>query len=275
MSRKATMLTGLLGIVAVVVLAWIAATWILQRAILFPKPPAALLSQATGRGDLEVIWLDPDGVEAWYLPARNVDRSAPVLVFTHGNGELIDYWLEAFSGVPESGIGVLLVEYPGYGRSGGRPSERSIARTMAAAYDHLATRPEVDSNRIVAWGRSLGGAAACSLADQRDVAALILESTFTGVRPLARPFGLIGPLVRDPFENLPIVEAFEGPVLVLHGERDSIVPVAHGRALAQAALEAELHVLSCGHNDCLLPWPLIRSFLERQDLLPLTAPRGE
>ncbi len=258
------MLTGFLGALAVAALAWVGATWVLQRAALFPRPPAPSVSPAAGRPDVEIIRLGPDEVEAWYLPARSVDGPSAALVFTHGNGELIDHWLDVFSEVPDWGIGVLLVEYPGYGRSGGRPSEESIARTMMAAYDHLAARPEVDAGRIVAWGRSLGGAAACSLVSQRDVAALILESTFTGVRPLARRFGLIGPLVRDPFDNLPIIEAFDGPVLVLHGEYDSIVPVAHGRALAQAAPDAEFHVLPCGHNDCPLQWPLIRSWLERE-----------
>ena len=268
MSRQVTMLTGFLGVLAVAALAWVGTTWVLQRAALFPRPPAPSVSPAAGRSDVEIIRLGSDEVEAWYLPARNVDGRAPALVFTHGNGELIDHWLDAFAGVPDWGIGVLLVEYPGYGRSGGRPSEGSIARIMTAAYDHLAARPEVDAGRIVAWGRSLGGAAACLLVSQRDVAALVLESTFTGVRPLARRFGLIGPLVRDPFDNLPIVEAFEGPVLVLHGEYDSIVPVAHGRALAQAAPDAEFHAIPCGHNDCPLQWPLIRSFLERSGLLP-------
>ena len=268
MARQAAMLTGIAGVVVVALSAWVAATWVLQRAPMFPRPPAAPVSPATGRSDVEIIRLGPEGVEAWYLPARNVEGPAPALVFTHGNGELIDYWLEPFSSVPEWGVGVMLVEYPGYGRSGGQPSERSIGRVMAAAYDDLAARPEVDAGRIVAWGRSLGGAAACSLADQRDVAALILESTFTGVRPLARRFGIIGPLVRDPFDNLRVVEDFAGPVLVLHGEHDSIVPVAHGRALAQAAPAAELHVLPCGHNDCPLQGPLIRSWLERTALLP-------
>ena len=268
MARHAAMLTGIVGIVVVALSSWVAATWVLQRAALFPRPPAASVSPAANRADVEIISLGPDEVEAWYLPARNVEAPAPALVFTHGNGELIDYWLDPFSGVPDWGVGVLLVEYPGYGRSGGRPSERTIGRVMAEAYDQLAARPEVDAGRIIAWGRSLGGAAACSLADQRDVAALILESTFTGVRPLARRFGLIGPLVRDPFENLPILEEFTRAVLVLHGEHDPIVPVAHGRALAQAAAAAELHVLPCGHNDCPHQWPLIRSWLERQALLP-------
>jgi fermentation-respiration switch protein FrsA (DUF1100 family) len=267
MARKVAMLTGIAGVVLIALGTWVVATWILQRAAMFPRPPAAPVSPAAGRPDVEILRLGPDGVEAWYLPPRNATGPAPLIIFTHGNGELIDYWLEPFSRIPEWGVGVLLVEYPGYGRSGGQPSERAIGRVMADAYDVIAARPEVDGGRIVGWGRSLGGAAACSLADQRDVAALILESTFTGVRPLARRFGLIGPLVRDPFDNLPILEAFAGPVLVLHGEHDSIVPVAHGRALAQAARASELHLLPCGHNDCPQQWPLIRSWLERQALL--------
>ncbi|MEJ2481619.1 MAG: alpha/beta hydrolase [Gemmatimonadota bacterium] len=82
-----------------------------------------------------------------------------------------------------------------------------------------------------------------------------------------RRFGLFGPLVRDPFENLAVVSAFEGPVLVLHGERDTIIPVGHGEALHRAALDSELVLLPCGHNDC--PWQgeRVLEFLRRRGLI--------
>ena len=226
------------------------------------------MSPVAARPHVETLRLGPDEVEAWLLPARGVEGQAPVLLFTHGNGELIDYWIDAFWRIPDRGVAVLLVEYPGYGRSGGTPSEASIARTMEAAYDAVADRPDIDATRISAWGRSLGGAAACALADRRELAALVLESTFTSVRPFARRFGIVGPLVRDPFDSLPILEAFEGPVLVLHGERDAVVPVAHGRALAEAAARADLQLLPCGHNDCPFQWPRVEAFLMREGLLP-------
>lgn len=262
------MLSGLLAAAAVLAVAWIGLAWGLQRRVLFPAPPAPLVPPTAGRPEVRTARLGPDGVEAWFVPPRGVVGPAPAILFTHGNGELIDYWLEPLSVLSEEGVGLLLVEYPGYGRSGGRPSEASIRAAAVAAYDHLAAQPEVDPERIVAWGRSLGGAAAGVLARERGPAALVLESAFTGVRPLARRFGLAGPLVRDPLESLSAVEAFDGPVLVLHGERDEIVPVEHGRALADAAGSSELVLLPCGHNDCPDAWPLVRAFLTKRSLLP-------
>ena len=161
----------------------------------------------------------------------------------------------------------MLVEYPGYGRSRGDPSEESIAQTMAAAYDYLATRPDVDPRRIVAYGRSVGGGAAGALIRQRSVAALVLESSFTSVRRLARRHLLFGPFVRDPFDTLGAVGDFDGPVLVIHGREDRMIPAAHGKELAARAPRGEILWLDCGHNDCPRPWREVRGFLERQGIL--------
>jgi uncharacterized protein len=160
-----------------------------------------------------------------------------------------------------------LVEYPGYGRSHGKPSEASIREAQLAAYDFLVRQPAVDPSRIIAYGRSLGGGAACALIRERPVAALILESTFTSVRPLARRFGLIGPLLLDPFDNLSAVETYAHPTLMLHGEKDLVIPVAHARELAARARVAELYTFDCGHNDCPRPWTTIRDFLSRHALV--------
>lgn len=256
---------GLIG-----VFGYLGLAFALQRAVLFPRPPAPVRSPAEGRSDVEVAWIGPDrGIEVWYLaPARAREVGpVPVLVFTHGNGELIDYWLDEFDVVRSWGLGILLVEYPGYGRSTGSPSEASITRAMAEAYDYLVSRSDVDPGRIVAYGRSVGGAAACALVRERPVAALILESAFTSVRRMARRHGLFGPLVRDPFDNLAVVGEFDGPVLVVHGRDDRLIPAVHGRALAERARFADLVMLDCGHNDCPRPWTEMRMFLERQGIL--------
>ena len=252
------------------VLGYLGLAFTLQRAVLFPRPPRPARSPAEGRPDVDVTWLGPERqVEAWYLApaAAGGARPAPAVVFTHGNGELIDYWLDEFEIVRTWGIGVLLVEYPGYGRSGGRPSEAAITRVMETAFDYLAGRPDVDSRRIVAYGRSVGGGAAGALVRRRPVAALILESSFTSVRQMARRHGLFGPLVRDPFDNLAAVGEFDGPVLVIHGRDDRLIPPAHGRALAERARLGELVMLECGHNDCPRPWPELRTFLRRHEFL--------
>jgi fermentation-respiration switch protein FrsA (DUF1100 family) len=252
------------------VLGYLALAYALQRSVLFPRPPRPPVSPAEGRPGVDVVWLGPDrAVEAWYLapPEADSDRQAPALMFTHGNGELIDYWLDEFEVVRAWGLGVLLVEYPGYGRSRGDPSEKSIAQTMAAAYDYLASRSDVDRERVVAYGRSVGGGAAGTLVRQRSVAALILESSFTSVRRMARRHLLFGPFVRDPFDTLGAVGDYDGPVLVIHGREDRMIPPAHGKELAERAQQGQIVLLDCGHNDCPRPWTEVRGFLERQGIL--------
>ena len=259
---------ALFGLLAV--LGYLGLAFALQRSVLFPRPPRPQTSPAEGHPDVDVVWLGPDrAVEAWYLAPQGTGshRPAPVLVFTHGNGELIDYWLDEFEVVRGWGLGVLLVEYPGYGRSGGNPSEASIAQTVAAAYDYLGSRPDVDPDRIVAYGRSVGGGAAGVLVRQRPVAAMILESSFTSVSRMARRHGLFGPFVRDPFDTIGAVGDFDGPVLVLHGRDDRMIPPAHGKELAERAPSGELVWMDCGHNDCPRPWKEVRDFLERQGML--------
>jgi fermentation-respiration switch protein FrsA (DUF1100 family) len=252
----------------------IAGYWLLlfltQRSILFPRA----LGAASGHpADVERVWLTTTAgrVEAWFLPpAKRSATPAPLLLFAHGNGELIDHWASAFDAPRAAGFGVLLVEYPGYGRSEGSPSQASINAVMLAAYDHAKARPDVDSARIVAHGRSLGGGAVCLLATARPLAALILESTFTSVRAFASHFAAPGILVRDPFDNVAALARYPGPLLVLHGERDEIIPVAHGRALARAHAGAEFRGLPCGHNDCADGWPMIRAFLSKHTGWPET-----
>ena len=263
------MLKSVIRILVVVAVTWVVALLLLQRKILFPHPRAPSLPPPVPAGG-RVLELGEDEVEAWFLPPNASEGEpvpAPVLVFTHGNGELVDHWLPFFNEPRDWGWAVLLVEYPGYGRSGGSPSEASITRTMLEAYDALVSMPEVDPQRIVAYGRSLGGGAACALSLERPLAALVLESSFTSVAAMARSMGVPGFLVLDPFDNLAAVAAFDGPVLVLHGERDEIVPVDEGFQLARAA-GVELERLPCGHNDCMRPWPQLRRFLGANGLLP-------
>jgi fermentation-respiration switch protein FrsA (DUF1100 family) len=108
----------------------------------------------------------------------------------------------------------------------------------------------------------------CALARERPLAALVLESTFTSVRSMARALGLPAFLVRDPFDNLETLGAFAGPVLIVHGEHDEMIPVAHARALHQAAKRSRLQLEpGCGHNDCPRPWGALREFLVEQALL--------
>ena len=231
----------------------------MQRLLIFPGT-ARNADQAplmTHPG-IERWWIDRSEarVEAWMLPGRglNAQNPGPALVFAHGNGELIDDHVDLMSLYHTAGISVLAVEYRGYGRSSGNPSQEQITADFAAAYDRLIARPEVDASRIVFHGRSLGGGIVCSLGRIRRPAGLILQSSFTGLAPFARRMAVPSFLLRDPMKSADFVQTFEGPVLVLHGVDDEVVPFSHGVTLADAAANGVLRRYPTGHNNFPHDW---------------------
>ena len=250
--------------------------FLLQRQIMFPRyqiPQPAQHEQPIA--GLEKFWLDTDSgkVEAWFIPPANFPTAAPApaVIFGHGNGELIDFWPEELRKFNRLGVAVMMVEYPGYGRSAGTPSEQSISNTFVAAYDLLVSRKDVDSARIIFVGRSLGGGAVCALARLRPSAALILMSTFTSAKSFAKKF-LVPPfMVRDPFDNLTVVKNYPNPILIVHGKHDTIIPYSHGKALHQAAQKGEMITYIAGHNDCPPDWDAfwkdVERFLRKQEII--------
>jgi fermentation-respiration switch protein FrsA (DUF1100 family) len=208
--------------------------------------------------DVEQAWLNTSfgKVEAWFFPASspNLTVPSPVVIFAHGNGETIDFWPMELKKFTQLGMGLFLVEYPGYGRSQGNPSQKTITETFIKAYDYLIGRDDVDASRVILFGRSLGGGAVCTLAAERASAALILMSTFTDTSSFALKFLAPGFIVRDPFDNLSVVRSYNGPVLVIHGRQDDIVPYKHGVLLHKAAPNSNMITYECSHNDCPPNW---------------------
>ena len=251
-------------------LAYCGLLFLLQRQIMFPRgmipQPAPSAPKIPG---LEKIWLDTEfgKIESWLLPplSGRGPGPAPLVIFGHGNGELIDFWPDELKQFGRLGIAVLLVEYPGYGRSAGSPSQLSITATFIAAYDVMSSRKDIDSSRIVLFGRSLGGGAVCALAAKRPSAALILMSSFTSARSFAKRYLAPAFLVRDPFDNLSVVKDYKGPILIMHGKRDTVIPFSHGKELHQAAGQGKLIAYEAGHNDCPPDWKVfwqdVESFL--------------
>ena len=205
-----------------------------------PRPPGS---------ELWRVAIPAAYVETLFLPAQAAaDARQPAVIFAHGNGELIDYWVSALHGFQERGIGVLLVEYPGYGRSTGSPSEKSIRAAMDAAYDRLTADPRIDPTRIFGFGQSLGGGAICLLARDRALRALILQSTFTSLDTFTARYWAPSFLLRDHFDNLASVRSFVGPVLVIHGRTDELIPWTQGQRLAAAAARSTFRLYDCGHG---------------------------
>ncbi len=225
----------------------------LERQLLFPgtadRGDPALFGRLVGA---EQLWLGRDDsmAECWFFPVAG--GPAPLVLFSHGNGELIDHWARPFVRLRARGFNVALVEFRGYGRSRGVPEEAGLVGDFAEAAAELSKRETVDESRLVYFGRSLGGGVACGAARLLPPAALVLASTFTSVPALAKTLmGIPAFAITQKFDNLEAIERYQGPVLISHGTRDEIVPFAHARALESAASNAVLSSQVCGHND----WP--------------------
>jgi fermentation-respiration switch protein FrsA (DUF1100 family) len=268
-----------LRIVAAVAVAYgcyAAFCFVVQRLVIYPgrgiRASAASPGQSAG---VVQTWLTTGfgKTEAWFLPGKGITFPArrPAVLFFHGNGEVIDFLPPQVEGFRAMGMAVLLVEYPGYGRSEGTPSEASIVATGVAAYDTLVKRPDVDPARVIAFGRSIGSGPACALSRQRPLAALILQSPFTSIRSFARHFLLPGFLLRDVYDNRAALAAFPGPVLILHGRFDDVIPFSQGEELSRVAPHVRFVELTCAHNDCPPDWQefwrLIGDFLRGQRII--------
>lgn len=245
----------LASVLLLIYIAYCGMLFILQRQVLFPRYMIENTPQENAPAPgVEPAFLQTGSgkVELWYMPPVSVLSGKPsaVVIFAHGNGELIDFWPEELRNFTKLGVGVLLVEYPGYGRSEGSPSQKSITDAFVSAYDFITAKKEVDPSRIILLGRSVGGGAVCALTKKRPSAALILMSTFTSVKSFAPKYFVPGFLMRDPFDNLEAVRTYSGPVMIIHGEQDEIIPFSHGITLSKAARNSKMIAYACGHNDC-------------------------
>jgi len=212
-----------------------------ERMVFLPQLPGRALDatpQAIGL-DYEDAFIDTaDGerLHGWFVPAANARGT---LLFFHGNAGNISHRLDSIAIFNRLGLDVLIVDYRGYGQSTGSPSEAGTYRDARAAWDWLLARGVVPE-RIVVFGRSLGGAVGAWLAAQPDVrpAGLIVESCFTSGADMARrlyPWLPARWITRLKYPARDYVAAAEAPVMVIHSRDDEIIPFDMGRALHDAA----------------------------------------
>lgn len=173
----------------------------------------------------------------------------------HGNAGNVTDRIPHARLLAAAGFDVLLFDYSGYGRSRGRPGEHETYADARAAREALLARERVDPARVLYLGESLGAAVALDLALAHPPAGLILQSPFMGIREIARFHYPYVPraLVPDAYPSLRRITGLRAPLLILHGARDTIVPLLHGEELFHAAPEPKrLEVFpNAGHNDML------------------------
>lgn len=230
--------------------------YVMQPAMVFLPSRDLAATPTDWEMEYEDVWLQTeDGVRlhGWYLPHPQARR---VLLFFHGNAGNISHRQASLEIFHRLGLSVLILDYRGYGRSEGRPSEQGLYRDARAAWDHLVEGLGVAPGDIVLFGRSLGGAVAAQLASELAAqvrpGALILESTFSSARELVREiYPILSWLIvrRYEFDTVARVRTVTAPVLVLHSRDDEIIPFDLGRRVYEAAPGPKaFHALRGDHN---------------------------
>src|SRR5215831_7305540 len=224
---KWILIAGVVGYLAVLVLMYFA-----QRALMYFPDVARTPPSAAGLPQAEEVVLqtaDGEKVIAWHVPPRG---EKPVVLYFHGNGGALSMRAGRFRKLLADGTGLLALSYRGYGGSSGSPTETGLITDAEAAYRFAADK--YDAGRLALWGESLGSGVAVALAAARPVAAVILESPFTSAADVGAghyPFLPVRWLIKDPFYSDRRIGDVRAPVLVLHGVRDTIVPIALGERL--------------------------------------------
>jgi uncharacterized protein len=242
----AVLLLGYAAIVGVVYLAQ-------DKLVYFPgigrEHVATPETQGLAYEDISIRTQDAETLHAWWVPAP--DSRGSVLLF-HGNAGNISHRIDYARMFHRLGYNTLLVDYRGYGKSTGAPSEEGMYRDAAAAWGWLTQARLLRQHDIVLFGESLGGAVACRLAQHHQPRALVLASTFTSVPDLGAevysflPVRLIS---RFSYDTRACLTKVSVPVLIAHSPHDDIVPYAHGQKLYAAAREPkEFLELAGGHN---------------------------
>lgn len=233
--------------------------WRYQEKLAFPGPRVRLIDpQAAGIPDgRRVSVTASDGVKlrGWYLPPSpnpGPRTPAPGLLWFYGNMETVSGLGPIIRELRPPGVALLILDYRGYGESEGAPTEPGLYHDAEAAWEFLASQPEVDANRIAVYGRSLGAAVALHLASTRRVGAVVLESPFSTGAEMAREHYPLLPsfILRLSLDNVGRASRIDAPLLVLHGTADQIAPLRMGRAVAEAGRARELVLIEgAGHND--------------------------
>ena len=224
--------------------------FVAARSVYFPaRHPEGFWNLQAQLGATDV-WLDlPDHVRihGWFVACPGSRRVTP---FLHGNAGNITHRGRTFREITAAGSSVLMIDYRGYGKSTGRPSESGLYADAAAAYEYLlkASRP----HEIVFHGESLGTAVAVDLGFRHKCGGIVLEAAFTAASDVAGTvLPVIGPMLIRGFDSRRKITRVQAPILFIHGSADHTVPMQLGRALFDAAPEPKSFwaIPGADHND--------------------------
>jgi fermentation-respiration switch protein FrsA (DUF1100 family) len=230
--------------------------YLIQEQILYqPNYPSRQIENTPALIELEfepvsLLTMDEVKLHGWFIPHQ---RSRATLLFFHGNAGNISHRLYSLKLFHTLGLSVLIIDYRGYGRSEGKPSESGIYQDAEAAWRYLVDERQIGPNHILLFGRSLGGAVAAYLATRHKAMGLILESTFTSAPEMAAelyPWLPVRRLTRSSYDTLGRLQRVGMPLLVIHSREDDIIPFSQGQKLFASAQPPKRFLeLRGGHNS--------------------------
>jgi fermentation-respiration switch protein FrsA (DUF1100 family) len=239
-----TVLKWFLIVVAFGYVAGLAALFFAQRSFLFPVPTVARTSPQQARfpqAEEHILdTADGEKVIVWHVPAKS---GHPVVLYFHGNGDFLAGFFGRFHDLLSDGTGVVALSFRGYAGSSGHPSEQGLLQDAAAAYAFTVGRYSPD--RIVAWGFSLGTGVAVALAAEHPISRLILEAPYSSTADVAASrfwFMPVRLVMRDQFRSDERIARVKVPLLVMHGARDTTIPIRFGERLFALAHEPKQFV---------------------------------
>jgi fermentation-respiration switch protein FrsA (DUF1100 family) len=241
------LIIGISGYVLVV-----AALYFGQRAMLYHPTALRIPPARAGMPEAQEVELetsDGETLVAWHVPPRG---DKPVVIYFHGNGEIVQWRIVHHRALIRDGAGLLAVNFRGYGGSTGTPSEDGLHRDAAAAYAFAAAR--YPAQRIALYGVSLGTGVAVKLASEQPVAKLVLEAPYTSTADVAAglfPFVPVRWLMKDQLRSDQWIGKVHVPLLIMQGTRDDVIPIRFGERLFALAHEPKQFVRfdGGGHND--------------------------
>jgi len=241
--------------------------------IYHPEREIQATPESVGLSYDDVYFKTADGVSlnGWFVPGPDPSK---VMIWFHGNGGNMSHRVKRLRLFhDELGLSVFLFDYREYGRSGGSVSEEGTYQDAQAALRYLKTRTGLLANRIIYFGHSLGSAVAVHLAVEAPPRALILESPITSIDDMARvklPYLPVGFMIHDKYDAFSRIGKVHAPLLVLHGDRDEVVPFDQGRRLFEAANPPKVFYVipDAHHNDTFTAggqpyWKAWKRFLDR------------
>ena len=262
---KLLILAGLLAVLLLLAVTTMGMTdWLDRKFVFFPTAEIERTPAEVGLAFEDVYFVTDDGLtlNGWFVPAQSGAGAPPghiagiTLLWFHGNGGNLGHRADDLEFLSRRlGVNIFIFDYRGYGSSRGRPSEAGVYRDARAALQYLLSRSDVDPDRIVFLGRSLGTAVAVELAaNYQQPHGLILVSPLRSLGDMARflhPYLPMHWLAGNRFNSLARIGRVSSPLLVIHSETDETVPVEQGRRLFRAANPPKhfLALAAAGHND--------------------------